>query len=329
MPVLHLLIDTSVWLDLGKRRDGQQMIVPLRVLAFQKKVELLVPSLVIDEYRRNRPRVEAETTSRVKERFRLLRNDLHEYGGDARHAWLEEMSHQLPLLSAMTLQNLREIEELLDGGTRIDPTAHEEAGVVERALHKRAPFHLAKNSVADALLIELYRSAVEASAASEQFAFATSNYQDFSTPNGDRRQPHPDLAPLFAAANSHFVYGVDGLREYLSDSLGEEFDDEVEETRLVHEDPRTLTEILAAEHEFAEKIWRVRMLIRQEEAAAGDHQALSPEIEDRANAAMRAIEEKYGTDDIGPWDDWGWGYIHGKLSALRWVLGSEWDFLDT
>jgi hypothetical protein len=42
---------------------------------------------------------------------------------------------------------------------------------------------------------------------------------------------------------------------------------------------------------------------------------------------MRAIEEKYGADNVGPWDGWDWGYINGKLSALRWVLGSEWDFL--
>jgi len=26
---------------------------------------------------------------------------------------------------------------------------------------------------------------------------------------------------------------------------------------------------------------------------------------------------------------WEYGYINGKLAALRWVLGDEWDFLDT
>jgi hypothetical protein len=97
--MLRLLIDTSVWLDLAKRRDGQKWIVPLRVLMFQRELELLVPSLVVHEFERNRPRAEAAVTANILERFRLLRRDLHEYGGDDRHHWLEEMAHQVPLVT--------------------------------------------------------------------------------------------------------------------------------------------------------------------------------------------------------------------------------------
>ena len=89
--MLRLLIDTSVWLDLAKRRDGQRWIVPLRVLASQREVELLVPSIVIDEFERNRPRAEAAVSAGVLDRFRQLRQDLHEYGGDERLEWLEEI----------------------------------------------------------------------------------------------------------------------------------------------------------------------------------------------------------------------------------------------
>ena len=48
--VLRLLIDTSAWLDMATRREGQKWIVPLRVLKFQGKLELLVPALIIEEF---------------------------------------------------------------------------------------------------------------------------------------------------------------------------------------------------------------------------------------------------------------------------------------
>ena len=45
--------------------------------------------------------------------------------------------------------------------------------------------------------------------------------------------------------------------------------------------------------------------------------------------AARTKEDKYGKGNLGPHDDFERGMIYGKLSALRWVLGDEWDMLDT
>lgn len=52
------------------------------------------------------------------------------------------------------------------------------------------------------------------------------------------------------------------------------------------------------------------------------------EIWDGMIAAMKAAEEQY-PGELGPWTDFEWGMLSGKLSAIRWVLGDEWDVLDT
>jgi hypothetical protein len=41
-----------------------------------------------------------------------------------------------------------------------------------------------------------------------------------------------------------------------------------------------------------------------------------------AERTARDKEGNYGPDELGPWDDFGWGMINGKLSALKWVLGA-------
>jgi hypothetical protein len=41
--------------------------------------------------------------------------------------------------------------------------------------------------------------------------------------------------------------------------------------------------------------------------------------------SARRVERRFGKVNLGPWDDFDWGMINGKLSALRWVLGDEWD----
>lgn len=89
---------------------------------------------------------------------------------------------------------------------------------------------------------------------------------------------------------------------------------------------RKKAEILAAENEFFEKVWfgRSSMFIEND---AGE-MILAPRYE-VARAAFEKILAKYGEEALVPKDDFEWGMLSGKLSALRWVLGDEWDFLDT
>jgi transcriptional regulator with XRE-family HTH domain len=43
----------------------------------------------------------------------------------------------------------------------------------------------------------------------------------------------------------------------------------------------------------------------------------------------KEIEEKYGRHNLGPYTDFEWGMLNGKMAALRWVMGCQWDDLDT
>jgi hypothetical protein len=204
-------------------------------------------------------------------------------------------------------------------------------------LDKKAPFTSDKNSVADAVLIELYASQIAQGAADDVYCFATSNHRDFSLPNGDHRQPHPDLASLFPGPHSRYLYGIEGLQAALVDYFGDEFLEEQEEVVfLAHEDePRTLAEIIEAEAEYFDRVKYVRFVVRTEKESDKFPEAIRDEKFEELLAARADIEAKYGSEAlwkaIGPGRDeaWQYGYISGKLAALRWVLGSEWDFLDT
>ena len=49
----------------------------------------------------------------------------------------------------------------------------------------------------------------------------------------------------------------------------------------------------------------------------------------QAEKAAKIIEDGIDKSELIPEDEYDVGMIRGKLSALRWVLGEEWDNLDT
>jgi hypothetical protein len=83
---------------------------------------------------------------------------------------------------------------------------------------------------------------------------------------------------------------------------------------------RTHDEIKQAENEMFDRVWYHRSFARAEREGKEPQVAVAP---------MREVEAKYAKNTLTRLSEFQLGMLHGKLSALRWVMGSEWDSLDT
>jgi hypothetical protein len=173
-----------------------------------------------------------------------------------------------------------------------------------------------------------------------RFAFITHNTKDFSHPNANTKLPHPDLAACFSRTKSLYFTT---LGEALRRVQPEHFADLMIEHQWI-EEPRRLTEILNAIDEFTMKVWYNRHQVRRQQIQRGKIKIVEKEtfpvkdylrrpiqrdVWEGALKAAAKVEKKYRLENLGPWNDFEWGMLNGKLSALRWTVGDDWEMLDT
>jgi hypothetical protein len=344
--MFKILIDTCVWLDLA--RDPRQVPVlgVVEEMVKQDLIALIVPSLLLDEFRRNRGRIATESAKSLSTHFRPVKDAVGKIGGDKRRlrvvlAHLDDVNHKIPIVGGGAAATLDRIEKLLTAASTTEPSESVKLRAAQRAIEKRAPFHRGKNAMADAIILETYAACLESTNVSgTRFAFVTHNTNDFSVPNGNQKLPHADLANVFSRVKSlYFINLAEALRR-VEPSL---VSDVMLEQSWTQE-PRGLTKILEAEDLLFHQVWynrhsnlrirvqqgKVRMVEKESyPRPTGARETILRSVWRSALKTATKVERRYGKKNLGPWNDFEWGMVNGKLSALRWVLGDEWDMLDT
>jgi hypothetical protein len=344
--MFRLLIDTCVWLDLAKDPRQQPTLGVVEQMIKENLIQLLVPTIVLDELKHNRERIVRDSSKSLSAHFKVVREAVGRAGASDKRktktllARLDDVSHKVPLIGGAAAGALDRIERLLVNADELEISDDAKVRAAERALAKKVPFHQGKNSMADALLIETYAHvSSESEPGGARFAFVTHNKADFSDPT-NFKLPHPDLRPLFSKIKSLYFISLPEALRRVDPSF-------VNETMLDYsggEEPRGLSEILEAEDLLFHQVWYNRHWVLRDKVERGMVKVVEQEptgprripettiqrdVWEGALRSAKRVEQHYGKKNLGPWDDFEWGMVNGKLSALRWILGDEWDMLDT
>lgn len=87
------------------------------------------------------------------------------------------------------------------------------------------------------------------------------------------------------------------------------------------EDIRTISEVVKAIKRFEDIVWWNR-------SKSTSRKELDKKTREKIIKAEARIEKEINKSEL-ILDDFDFGMVNGKLSALRWFLGDEWDNLDT
>lgn len=337
--MLKLLIDTCVWIDLAKDLHQHTFLRALDSLMQAGEVSVMAPSLVLTEFERNKGNIVNVNRQSLSSTLKRAKDLLAQHGeGDGKAGAMEQLNYvdqQLPRLGDLTGITAF-VEKIFQNAETTHVSDAAKLRALERGLKKQAPYGK-KNSTADAILIEAFAEAVKSKGANgHQFGFVTHNKNDFSHPSGDHRQPHPDFSGIFTKRKVRYLVTLKDALMTVDNRVIEDLD--LEEYA---DQPRSTDEIVALVGELIDKVWYNRHKIYKEKVDAGkiklrlyrgtyDSEGVDPEVWKGAIRSAKRMEEKYGLDDLGPWSDFEWGMMSGKLSALRWALGEDWETsLDT
>ena len=208
----YLVIDTCVWVDLAVSEFS--LVEKLFQLVDTKKVRVVLPEVVKDEWNRCRAKVSRQVTTEIKK----TRSAAIEIASFLQGSHIRELSSMISVIDPMSkgkqisAQRIKAIEEIMEASSTIavQISLQVKLQAVAYALDKKAPFRQ-RNSMGDALI---FFAAIEWANSNTPFrsVFVTHNTKDFSETSGGEADHDsitrlaPELQTL--ADESGMRYGI-------------------------------------------------------------------------------------------------------------------------
>ena len=98
--MFHVLIDTCVWLDLADKPQQTALLDPLEGLLSYAGVDVLIPQIVYDEFKRNKGRIAEKSTKGLSTHFSQVK--------DAVRAALDEASPRVREVSQAAVGTVKQ-----------------------------------------------------------------------------------------------------------------------------------------------------------------------------------------------------------------------------
>lgn len=193
-PSVVLMIDTCVWLELAKDYSQRSLLSALEELIRMGQVSLLTPQLVIEEFGRNKERIVEESGRSIGSTLRRAKEMLTKLGEEKAKAeaikQLNEIDQQSVNYRDAASEGVKRIEALFERSTQVRTSPDIKLAAADRAIKNKAPFHRQRNSMNDAILIEIFGYMQKGRGG--HYVFVTHNIKDFSHIGVDEQKPHPE-----------------------------------------------------------------------------------------------------------------------------------------
>ena len=146
--MFHLLIDTCVWLDLGKDYNQGPLLSALEELTKTGQVSLILPRTVVSEFAHSKNRVIKESSKSLSSTLKRVKEAVDKFGDPKQKKFvldhLNDVEYKIPILGEAAIGTFARIEALFGETPIIEISNSIKLRAAQRAIDKATPFHLEK-----------------------------------------------------------------------------------------------------------------------------------------------------------------------------------------